>query len=100
MPQADAYAVYAEHIRALNACDWVAILAQYPDDAEIHLSGGLVVKGREAIGELFAGFVLPAAEGGLCGITFTEESRFEVGHHRERAVGRRGRLPGRALSRL
>src|SRR3990172_6852490 len=80
IPQANAYEVYAEHIRALNACDWVAILAQYPDDAEIHLSGGLVVKGREAIGELFAGFVLPAAEGGLCGITFTQESRFEVGN--------------------
>ena len=79
VPQADAYAVYAEHIRALNACDWVAIMAQYPDDAEIHLSGGQVVRGREAIGELFAGFVLPAEEGGLCGITFTEESRFEVG---------------------
>jgi hypothetical protein len=80
IPQADAHAVYAEHIRALNACDWVAIMAQYPDDAEIHLSGGQVVKGREAIGELFAGFVLPAAEGGLCGITFTEESRLEVGN--------------------
>lgn len=80
IPQADAYAVYAEHIRALNACEWGAILAQYPDDAEIHLSAGEVVKGREAIGALFAGFVLPAAEGGLCGITFTEESRFEVGN--------------------
>lgn len=80
VPQADAYAVYAEHIRALNACDWVAIMAQYPDTAEIHLSGGQVVKGRQAIGDLFAGFVLPAAEGGLCGITFTEESRLEVGN--------------------
>ena len=79
VPQANANEVYAEHIRALNACDWVAIMAQYPDDAEIHLSAGQVVKGREAIGELFAGFVLPAAEGGLCGITFTEESRLEVG---------------------
>ena len=79
VPQDGAYAVYAEHIRALNACDWVAIMAQYPDDAEIHLSGGQVVKGREAIGELFAGFVQPASEGGLCGITFTEESRLEVG---------------------
>jgi hypothetical protein len=28
VPQANAYEVYAEHIRALNACDWVAILAQ------------------------------------------------------------------------
>ena len=80
VPQANANEVYAEHIRALNACDWVAIMAQYPDDAEIHLSAGQVVKGREAIGELFAGFVLPAAEGGLCGITFSEESRLEVGN--------------------
>ncbi|MEM7797925.1 MAG: hypothetical protein AAF633_01940 [Chloroflexota bacterium] len=72
-------AVYEEHIRVLNDCDWVGLMAQYPDDAEIHLSGGAVVKGREAIGELFAGFVLPHAEGGLCGLTFVEESRFEVG---------------------
>ena len=80
IPQANAYEVYVEHIRALNACDWPGLLAQYPDDAEIHLSDGLIVRGREAIGDLFAGFVLPAAEGGLCGITFTEESRFEVGN--------------------
>jgi len=80
IPQADAYAVYAEHIRALNACDWLGLMAQYPDDAEVHLSAGTVVRGRQAIGELFAGFVLPADEGGLCGITFTEESRFEVGN--------------------
>src|SRR3990170_3128025 len=75
IPQADAYAVYAEHIRALNACDWLGLMAQYPDDAEVHLSAGTGVRGRQAIGELLAGFVLPADEGGLCGITFTEESR-------------------------
>jgi len=79
VPQATAYDTYAEHIRALNACDWVALMAQYPDEAEVHLSGGNVVRGREAIGELFAGFVLPSDEGGLCGITFSEESRLEVG---------------------
>jgi hypothetical protein len=78
IPQATAYDTYAEHIRALNACDWGALLAQYPNDAEVHLSDGIVA-GRQAIGDLFAGFVLPADEGGLCGITFTEESRFEVG---------------------
>jgi hypothetical protein len=77
--QDGALAVYDEHIRALNACEWGALLAQYPNDAEIHLPGGTVVKGRQAIGDLFAGFVLPVEEGGLCGITFSEESRFEVG---------------------
>ncbi len=71
--------MYQEHVRALNACEWGALLAQYPNDAEIHLPEGTVVKGRQAIGELFAGFVLPVEEGGLCGITFSEESRFEVG---------------------
>lgn len=80
VPQDGALAVYEEHIRALNACEWGALLAQYPNDAEIHLPGGTVVKGREAIGDLFAGFVLPVENGGLCGITFSEESRFEVGN--------------------
>lgn len=77
--QDGALATYEEHIRALNACEWGALLAQYPNDAEIHLPEGVVVSGRQAIGELFAGFVLPVEENGLCGITFTEESRFEVG---------------------
>jgi hypothetical protein len=79
IPQDGALAVYEEHIRALNACDWMGLMAQYPNDAEVHLSEGTVVRGRQAIGDLFAGFVLPSADGGLCGITFSEESRFEVG---------------------
>jgi hypothetical protein len=78
VPQASSYDAYVEHIRALNDCDWLALMAQYPDHAEVHLDHGNVVRGRQAIGELFAGFVLPVEEGGLCGITFTEESRFEV----------------------
>jgi hypothetical protein len=78
VPQASSYDAYVEHIRALNACDWLDLMAQYPDDAEVHLDNGNVVRGRQAIGDLFAGFVLPVDEGGLCGITFTEESRLEV----------------------
>ena len=78
VPQASSYDAYVEHIRALNACDWLGLMAQYPDHAEVHLDHGNVVRGREAIGALFAGFVLPVDEGGLCGITFTEESRLEV----------------------
>ena len=80
IPQDGSLAVYEEHIRVLNDCDWLGLMAQYPNDAEIHLPGGTVVKGRQAIGELFAGFVLDPADGGLCGLTFTEESRFEVGN--------------------
>ncbi len=77
--QKTAQEVYQEHIRALNACDWEALMAQYPDQTEIHLPNGSVVKGREAVGELFAGFVKPQKDDGLCGIIFSEESSFEVG---------------------
>lgn len=78
-PQDDALNVYEEHIRVLNDCDWVGLMAQYPDDAEIHLPKGQVVQGREAIGELFAGFVSAREDEGLCGLTFTEQSQFQVG---------------------
>lgn len=79
VPQATPEAVVAEHLDALNACDWNRLMAQYPDDAEIHLSGGTVIAGRQAIGELFAGFCKPAAEGGLIGIRFSTEHSFVVG---------------------
>ena len=77
--QASPEAVVEEHVAALNVCDWDRIMAQYPDDAEIHLPGGTVVKGREAIGALFLGFCKPVGEGGLIGITFTPEQSFLVG---------------------
>lgn len=79
VPQDGAIAVYEEHIRALNAYDWAAIVAQYPDDAEIHLVGGVVVKGRSAIGEMFQGAVKPISEMGHKGLTFSEVSRLHVG---------------------
>jgi hypothetical protein len=50
-------------------------MAQYPDQVEIHLPGGTVVRGRQAVADLFPGFVLTPKDGGLCGITFSEESR-------------------------
>jgi hypothetical protein len=78
VPQASPQAVVDEHLDALNKCDWNRLMAQYPDDAEIHLSGGTIITGRKAIGELFAGFCKPVAEGGLMGITFTAEHSFIV----------------------
>ena len=54
--QPNAQAVLDEHLDALNHCDWNCLVAQYPDDAQIHLPGGMIVKGRKAIGDLFAGF--------------------------------------------
>ena len=72
-------AVVNEHVAALNACDWNRLMAQYPEDAELFFPGGQVIKGRQAIGDLFRDFVKPHAQGGLCGLTFTAEQTLTVG---------------------
>ena len=77
--QATAQAVLDEHLAALNACDWNRLLAQYPDDAQINLPGGAIVKGRAAIGELFAGFCKDPKDGGLKGIQFEAEHSTPIG---------------------
>ena len=71
-------AVLDEHLAALNACDWNRLLAQYPEDAQINLPGGAVVKGRAAIGDLFAGFCKESKDGGLNGIHFAAESSTQI----------------------
>lgn len=71
--QPTAQAVLDEHFAALNACDWDRLLAQYPDDAQINLPNGKIVKGREALGELFEGFCKDPKDGGLKGIHFAVE---------------------------
>ena len=72
-------AVVDEHLAALNNCNWNRLMAQYPVDVEIFLPGGVVIKGRQAVGEMFRGFVKPVKEGGLCGLTFTSEHTTIVG---------------------
>ena len=62
--------VVDEHLDALNKCDWNRLMAQYPPEVEFHLPNGVVVQGREAIGEVFAGFCKERAEGGFKGLTF------------------------------
>jgi hypothetical protein len=54
-------------------------MAQYPPDVEFFLPGGQVMKGRDAVAELFRGFVKPVSEGGLCGLRFTPEHQQVVG---------------------
>jgi hypothetical protein len=73
-------AVVAEHLAALNACDWNRLMAQYPPDVHFFLPGGVVVIGRKAVGELFTGFCMPRSEGGNNGLIFTSQQTFEVGH--------------------
>jgi hypothetical protein len=72
-------AVLAQHLKALNSCDWKGLMQQYPDSFEIRMPNGQNVIGRQATGALFAGFVLPPAQKGLCGIKFTEISRQVTG---------------------
>jgi hypothetical protein len=72
-------AVIDEHFDALNKCDWNRIMAQYPPDYQLNMPDGAVVKGREEAGKLFANFVKPVDQGGLCGIKFTPEQTFVVG---------------------
>lgn len=79
VPQPDAYAVYKEHIRALNESDWLGLMAQYPDNAEIHMGGGNVARGRAAIGEMFAEAVRSPESGGIAGLIFSGESELQVG---------------------
>jgi SnoaL-like domain len=77
--QPSAQAVLDEHLDALNKCDWDRIVAQYPDDAQINLPGGAIVKGRAAIGEMFARFCKDSKDGGLKGITFKVENSTTIG---------------------
>jgi len=77
--QPNPQAVINEHFDALNKCDWNRIMAQYPPDYQLNLPDGVVVKGSEEAGKLFANFVKPHDQGGLCGMKFTPEQTFVVG---------------------
>ena len=78
--QRNAEAVVAEHLAALNACDWNRLMAQYPPSVHFFLPGGTVVIGREAVGQLFLGFCKSRAEGGNNGLIFTPQVTFKVGN--------------------
>jgi len=73
-------AVVDEHLDALNRGDWERLMAQYPADVEIFLPGGVVVSGREEVGEAFRGMLGPFGDGGICGVRFTAEHTFTVGN--------------------
>jgi hypothetical protein len=77
--QPTAKKVLDEHLDALNQCDWSRLVAQYPKDAEVHLPGGVLLKGRQKIGDLFTGFCKDRPDG-LRGLKFTVMSSFQVGN--------------------
>ena len=84
-------AVYQKHIEVLNACDWVGLMAQYPNEVELHLGGGNVTVGREAIGAVPRGPLRTDLHRSL--------ARRSRRHPGRQLVGRR-RIPGRAVPGL
>jgi hypothetical protein len=93
-------AVLDEHLAALNACDWDRLLAQYPEDAQINLPNGQIVKGRAAIGDMFAGFCKDPKDGGLKGMHFCGRTQYDDRQHICDPMGRDGAFPGGAVPRL
>src|SRR5579884_353913 len=72
--------VMAEHLAAFNSCDWNRLMAQYADDMAFLSKDGAIVKGRQAIGDMFKGALKPHSAGGFCGIKLTPEQTIVVGN--------------------
>ena len=79
-PQATPEKVIAEHVAALNACDWNRMMAQYDDDIVFLSKDGGIVSGRQAIGDLFKKALQPPANGGQCGMKLIPEKTIVVGN--------------------
>jgi hypothetical protein len=77
--QATPKAVVDEHLDALNKCDWDRLMAQYPDNVQFMVPGGVWISGRAEIGKLFAGFCKDRKDGGFKGATFIPEEIYPVG---------------------
>jgi hypothetical protein len=71
--------VVEEHMAAFSSCDWPRLMAQFPENVEFFGPNGQVVRGRAALGRMFAQVVKPPSEGGSCGLKITAEHVFTVG---------------------
>lgn len=71
--------VVSEHMAAFSACDWKRLMQQFPDNVEFFSPNGVTVRGREALGKMFAQVVKKPSEGGTCGLKVTVEHQFVVG---------------------
>ncbi len=77
--QATPQKVVEEHMAAFSSCDWPRLMAQFPDNVEFFGPNGQLVRGRKALGNMFAQVVKPPAQGGTCGLKVTPEHIFVVG---------------------
>lgn len=64
---------------AFSGGDWNRLMAQFPDNVEFFSPNGAVVKGRQALGEMYSSVVKPPSQGGTCGLKVTAEHTFVVG---------------------
>ncbi len=78
-PQPTPQAVVDEHLAALNAYDWQRLMAQYPEQIEIHLPNGGVVAGKSEVAAMFDGLCKPYQEGGFKGAVFTALQTQQIG---------------------
>jgi hypothetical protein len=76
--QATPEKVLAEHLDAVDHTDWNRLVAQFPENGEVHMLDGQVARGREAIGKVFMGFVTPRPNG-LKGIRFIPQTTVKYG---------------------
>ena len=76
--QATPEQVLAEHLDAVDQSDWNRLVAQFPENGEVHMLDGQVARGRAAIGKLFVGFVTPRPNG-LKGIRFIPQPTVKYG---------------------
>ncbi len=67
------------HMAAFSSCNWSRLMEQFPDNVEFFSPNGVVVRGRKALGEMFAKVVAPPAQGGTCGLKITAEHVLVVG---------------------
>ena len=79
-PQPTPEKVLAEHVSALNACDWNRMMAQYDDDMVFLSKDGATVSGRQAIGEMFKKALATPDKGGQCGMKMTVVKSVVVGN--------------------
>jgi hypothetical protein len=71
--------VVEEHMAAFSSCDWSRLMAQFPDNVEFFGPNGQVVRGKKALGQMFAQVVKPPSQGGTCGLKITAEHTLAVG---------------------
>jgi hypothetical protein len=71
--------VVEEHMAAFSGCDWPRLMAQFPENVEFFGPNGQVVRGKAALGQMFAQVVKPPSQGGTCGLKVVAEHTFVVG---------------------